>query len=314
MPTNFTSLRSSRSNLIQKLTDEVKKAKGPSKGVDERFWKLTTDAKTGIGYAKLRFLPAPKGEEIPWSRGFSHGFEGPAGGWFIELCPTTLERPCPVCADNNRLWKTEVEAQRNIARNRKRKLSYISNVLILEDPAHPENNGKVFLFRYGQKIHEKIMERLEPQFPDQQPSNPFDFWEGSDFKLKAQKVGGYQNYDKSSFDEPTELFPGNDANKEATWEQEYPLAEFNAESQFKSFEELEKQFNRALTGGNTRTAAEKVEEEAQLPVAAPAPRAGRTATSAPVSRTAAAAKPATVPNDDEDDVKRFFAGVIEDDE
>ena len=222
MATNFTTLRNSRKTLLTKLADEVKKTASPQKGADERFWKLIVDPKTGIGYAKLRFLPAPKNEDIPWSKLWSHGFQGPAGSWFIENCPTTLDgRPCPVCKENNRLWNSGVERDKEVARARKRKLTYISNVLILEDPARPENNGKTFLYKYGKKIHDKVMELLEPQFPDQKPANPFDLWEGCDFKLKAQKVAGYQNYDKSEFTEPSELHAGDDAQKEKTWEGEF---------------------------------------------------------------------------------------------
>jgi hypothetical protein len=313
MATNFTTLRNNRANLIQKLNDEVKKSGAQKKSADERFWKLTVDAKTGVGYAKLRFLPAPKGEEIPWARTFSHGFQGPSGGWFIENCPTTLERTCPVCAANNRLWQTEIEANRNIARNRKRKLTFISNILVLEDTAHPENNGKVFLFKYGQKIYDKIKEKMDPQFPDQKPSVPFDFWEGSDFKLKAEKKGGFQNYDKSSFEDSSELFPGDDAAKEVVWEAEFSLTEFLKDSQFKSFEDLEKQFTRALSADGSKTASEEIEEEAALPVPAPAPTARATRAAAPASKPApkTASKPAPV-DDDEDEVAKFFSEVLED--
>lgn len=314
MATNFTSMRNSRKDLINKLAAEVKKASSPQKGgADERFWKLSVDAKTGIGYAKLRFLPSPKGEDIPWARIFSHGFQGGDGSWFIENCPTTLEnRPCPVCKENNKLWNSGIESDKDIARQRKRKLSFISNVLILEDSAHPENNGKVFLFKYGKKIHDKIGELLEPKFPDQKPADPFDFWEGCDFKLKAQKVGGYQNYDKSEFTDPVELFPGDDAKKEATWEQEFSLVDFTKESEFKNYDDLAKRFTRVLTGDpedRAETAAEIIEREAKLPVPTPAPKA-RTAAPAP-ARTA----PATpiIESDDDDEVNKFFAEVLGDD-
>tara|TARA_R110000868_G_scaffold79604_23_gene226459 strand:+ start:2678 stop:3613 length:936 start_codon:yes stop_codon:yes gene_type:complete len=311
MATNFTSLRNNRADLIQKLTAEIKKSAsgGQQKSIDERFWKLSVDQKTGIGYAKIRFLIAPKGEEISWARTFSHGFQGPAGGWFIENCPTTLERTCPVCAENNRLWKTDIESNKNIARDRKRKQQWISNILVLEDTAHPENNGKVFLFKYGKKIFDKVNEKLEPQFPDQKPSNPYDLWEGSDFKLKAQKVGGFQNYDKSSFDEPSELFPGDDAAKEAVWEQEYPLQEFLKDTQFKSYEDLEKQLTRALTGEGRKTASEQIEEEAALPVPVPAPSVRSTRAPSPAAKAAPARK---VVDEEEDAITKVFADMLED--
>lgn len=309
MATNFTSLRNSRKDLISKLAAEVKKTANPAKGgADERFWKLSVDAKTGIGFARLRFLPAPKNEDLPYARVFSHGFQGPAGGWFIENCPTTLDnRPCPVCKENNKLWNSGIESDKGIARDRKRKLSYISNVLILEDPAHPENEGKVFLFRYGKKIFDKINELLEPQFPDQKPANPFDFWEGCDFKLKAQKKDGYQNYDKSEFTEPTELFDGNDSKKEAVWEQEYSLTAFVKDDQFKSYDELTKQFARAVSGDpddRPETADQIIKREASLPsVAAAAPL--KAVAQKPIKAAAAAI-------DDEDDVNKFFADILED--
>ena len=315
MATNFTSMRNSRKDLITKLAAEVKRASSPQKGgADERFWKLSVDAKTGIGYAKLRFLPSPKGEDIPWTRIFSHGFQGSDGSWFIENCPTTVEnRLCPVCKENNKLWNSGIESDKDIARQRKRKLQFISNILILEDSAHPENNGKVFLFKYGKKIHDKIGELLEPKFPDQKPTDPFDFWEGCDFKLKAQKVGGYQNYDKSEFTDPIELFPGDDAKKEATWEQECALGEFTKESEFKNYEDLAKRFTRVLTGDpddRAETAAEIIEREAKLPVPASAPPVARTLAPAP-ARTAPVRE--TIATSDDDEVNKFFADVLGDD-
>lgn len=315
MATNFTTLRNSRKTLLTKLADEIKKTNSPQKGADERFWKLPVDAKTGIGYAKMRFLPAPKNEDIPWAKLWSHGFQGPAGSWFIENCPTTLDgRPCPVCKDNNRLWNSGVERDKEVARARKRKLTYISNILIIDDPAHPENNGKTFLYKYGKKIHDKIMELLEPQFPDQKPANPFDLWEGCDFKLKAQKVAGYQNYDKSEFAEPSEFHAGDDAEKEKTWEGEFSLSEFIKEDQFRDFEELSKRFQRSLSGDtdDKLTAGEVIEREARLPI--PASASSAKTADARVTKTAAAPKPKVVEEDaDEDDVKKFFASVIDDD-
>lgn len=312
MATNFTSMRNNRKTLLTKLADEVKKSSAKG-GADDRFWKLTVDAQTKVGHAKIRFLPAPKGEEIPWARVFSHGFKVDSN-WFIENCPTTLERTCPICKSNNKLWNSGIEADKNTARDRKRKQSYISNILVIDDPAHPENNGKVFLFKYGPKIHEKIMALLEPQFPDQTPANPFDLWEGCDFKLRSQKVAGYQNYDKSEFAEPSELFDGDDAKKEATWEGEFSLTEFTGESQFKDYEELEKRFTRVLSGdGDDRphSAAEAIERAAELPVARPAvqPKSAP----APVATVKAAPKVEAI-DDDEDEVKKYFAGVLDDED
>lgn len=321
MSSNFSSLRSSRKTLLNKLAEEVKKEQAKGGGNDERFWKLTTDAKTKIGYARIRFLPAPVNEEIPWARLFSHAFTGNSGSWFIENCPTTLSRKCPVCADNTKLWNSGVEADKDVVRKRKRKLQFISNILVVEDSSHPENNGKVFLFKYGAKIHAKIMELIEPEFPDAQPANPFDLWEGCTFKLKSQAVAGYQNYDKSSFEPPSELFPGDDAAKEALWASEKSLLEFTAESQFKSYDDLAEQFTKSMTGDNSgpRTAAEAVAqsqptladaEEAAAEVA----KTERKLPPRPAKKSTPAAKPAvaTTSDDDDSDIKAFFDNLGDD--
>jgi len=323
MASNFSSLRSARKAALDKLAQAVKQ-EAQKGSADERFWKLSVDQKTGVGYAKIRFLPAPKGEELPWVRLFSHGFQGPSGTYYIENCPTTLNLPCPACKENNVLWSTGAEDKRNIARDRKRKLSFISNILVLEDPAHPENVGKVFLFKYGKKIHDKIMELIEPQFPDQQPANPFDLWEGADFKLKAAKVAGFQNYDKSSFSDPSALFDGDDDKLESVWEKEYQLAEFVAPAAFKKFEELETRLNAVLNGTNnapkTAEAAlqtdmtdediEKVVETAKKEEVAKQPKkpAAKKATPKPEPKPEVAADP------DEDEIRGFFADVLGDDE
>lgn len=321
MSSNFSSLRSARKTLLSKLAEEVKKEQAKGGGVDERFWKLSVDAKTKIGYARIRFLPAPKDEEIPWARLFSHAFTGNSGTWFIENCPTTLSRKCPVCVDNTKLWNSGVDADKDVVRKRKRKLQFISNILVLEDPSHPENNGKVFLFKYGAKIHAKIMELIEPEFPDQAPANPFDLWEGCDFKLKSQAVAGYQNYDKSQFEAPSELFPGDDAKKEEVWASEKSLLEFVAESQFKTYDELADRFTKSMTGESDapRTAADAVaksqptledaqeaaehveKKERKLP-----PRAAKT----PAKPKAEPAPEADA--DDDSDIKAFFEQMNDD--
>lgn len=317
MPSSFSSLRSNRKSLLDKLAQEAKK-ESQKGGADDRFWKLSVDQKSKVGYAVIRFLPAPQGEDIPWARVFSHGFQV-AGGWFIENCPTTLGgTTCPVCADNNRLWNSGIESDKDIARARKRKLSFISNILVINDPAHPENNGKVFLFRYGSKIHDKIKELIEPQFPDQAPANPFDLWEGCDFKLKSQLVGGFQNYDKSAFSDASELFEGDDDKKEEVWKLAKPLAEFIDPKQFKSYEELEKRFNKMLSGParGPKTAEEAVKATPSIEDAEEVAEAIEEEKPKAKPRTKAAPKaeaPVAAP-DDEDDIKKFFGGIDSDDE
>lgn len=311
MPSNFSSLRSSRKSLLTKLSEEIKKDE-QKQGADERFWKLTVDAKTKIGFARIRFLPAPKGEDIPWVRVWSHGFKGPNGSWFIENCPTTrgIQDGCPVCKDNNRLWNSGVESDKVIARNRKRKLSFISNILVVEDPAHPENNGKVFLFRYGKKIHDKIKELIEPEFPDAKPADPFNLWEGCDFKLKSQHKDGFQNYDKSEFADPTELFKDDDKAKEALWGSEYLLQPFVAESEFKLFNTLNDRMQKVLTGAaNAPRTAEEASNQSDEVAPADDDQSVRRTRGAKPPKDDAPTMPAP---EDEDDIKNFFKGLNDD--
>ena len=318
MASNFSSLRSSRKSILSKLAEEAKKETQKGNGADERFWKLTVDPKTKIGYARIRFLPAPKGEELPWVRVFSHGFQGPGGSWFIENCPTTLgQRSCPVCKGNNKLWNSGIEADKDVARKRKRRLHFISNILVLEDGAKPENNGKVFLFKYGAKIHDKIKELIEPEFPDQTPCNPFDMWEGADFKLKSRDYQGFQNYDKSEFDDATELFEGDDDAKEALWEQQYSLMAFLDEKEFKSYEELESRMREVLTGDADapKTAEEALRQEEPEVVARVAERVAqedkRVQARTPAKRTPKA--PVVTEDDDaQDDIRKFFSELGDD--
>lgn len=324
---NFASLRSSRKNLLSKLTEEMKKQQKGQQ--DDRFWKLSTDAKTGVGFATIRFLPAPKNEDLPWVRYFNHGFQV-NGQWFIENCPTSLpDRPCPVCKENSRLWQSGTDANKKIASARKRKLSFISNILVVDDAKHPENNGKVFLFRYGKKIHDKLTELMEPAFPDQQPANPFDLWEGCNFKLRSQKKDNFLNYDKSEFEDPSAVLDGDEKALEALWETEYSLTEFVAEKQFKDYEALEKSLNAVLnnTGARRKTAEDAINDDDAESISgateeseAPKPRAQKSAAK-PAAAKAAAPKPAaksepaeTGGDEDEDDLKSFFAGVVDDDE
>jgi hypothetical protein len=246
--TSFSNLKSSASNL-QKLTKALEQANTPSSGdsSDEFFWKPEVD-KAGNGYAVIRFLPAPAvdGDEgLPWSKIYTHGFQGP-GGWYIENSLTTLNEKDPVSEYNSELWNSGIEANKEIARKQKRRLTYISNVLVVEDSKHPENNGKVFLFKYGKKIFDKITEAMNPAFEDEKPINPFDLWSGANFKLKIRKVEGYQNYDKSEFETATALYDGDDVKLENLWKSEYSLKEFLDKKHFKSYDELRTRLARVL--------------------------------------------------------------------
>jgi len=222
---------------------------------DERIWKPELD-KSGNGYAVIRFLPAPEGEDIPWQRMFSHSFQGP-GGWYIENSLTTINKNDPVGEANRRLWNSGSEADKETARRQKRKLSYYTNIYVVADPKHPEHEGKVFLYKFGKKIFDKIMEAMQPQFDDEQAINPFDLWKGANFKLKIRKVDGFWNYDKSEFEAVTQLLP-TDEELEKVYQSEYPLKPFHEESNFKSYAELKEKMERVLGESVDNRTAEQV--------------------------------------------------------
>lgn len=229
---------------------------------DERLWQPEVDS-AGNGYAVIRFLDAPAvdGEDgMPWVQVFSHGFQGP-GGWYIENSLTTLGQKDPVSEYNTQLWNSGIEANKEIARKQKRRLTYVSNVLVIKDTANPANEGKVFLYKYGKKIFDKIKEKIEPQFEDEKAVNPFSFWEGANFKLKIRKVEGYRNYDKSEFDNPSPLFEGDDEKIEKVWKAEYSLKEFLDPKNFKSYDELKSKLDRVL--GLDGVAAARVKAKAE---------------------------------------------------
>ena len=249
-------------NSLDKLLNAVKSESAPQEKksyVDERLWKPELD-KSGTGQAVIRFLPAKDGEELPWIKLWKHAFQGPTGKWFIENSLTTLNQKDPVSEHNSELWNTGLESDKETARKQKRKLEYYSNIYVVSDPKHPENNGKVFLFRYGKKIFDKIMAAMQPEFEDETPINPFDFWEGANFKLKIRKVDGFWNYDKSEFDGVSALSDDDDA-LDAIWQKQYPLADFHAPSNFKSYDELKRRLDDVLSGTITASAAAMVDED-----------------------------------------------------
>jgi hypothetical protein len=215
--------------------------------------------KDGVGSAVIRFLPAPEGEDLPWVKLFGHGFQGP-GGWYIENSLTTLGQKDPVSEHNRTLWNSGNEKDKDTVRKQKRKLSYFSNIYVVRDPANPQNEGKVFLFKFGKKIFDKILNAMQPEFEDEEPINPFDFWNGANFKLKIRKVEGYWNYDKSEFDSPSPLLDDDDA-LEALWKKEYSLSALVAPDQFKSYEELEKRLNAVLGIGKVAPKSSTADEE-----------------------------------------------------
>ena len=270
--------------------------------VDERFWKPTVD-KAGNGYAVIRFLPAPAGEELPWVRYWDHGFKGPTGQWYIENSLTTIGQDDPVSEMNSVLWNSGRDEDKEIARNRKRRLHYVSNIMVVSDPGNPDNNGKTFLYTFGKKIFDKIMDVMQPQFQDETPVNPYDFWEGADFKLKIQQVAGYRNYDKSEFGAPKAL-SDDDAKLETIYNTQYSLAEIVSPTNFKSYEELKAKLNRVLgEEGMVMTTAESMslEESAQSPQF-----------KAAVEQPIASSAPAAPAEADEDDTMSYFARLAND--
>ena len=291
---SFADLKRKSQNNFSFLQKELEKS-STGKQVDERFWKPEVDA-SGNGYAVIRFLPAPDGETIPWAKVYSHAFQGP-GGWYIENSLTTLGEKDPVGEVNRRLWNSGEDTDKETARKQKRKLSYYSNILGVKDPKHPENEGKVFLYKYGKKIHDKILAAMQPEFQDEEPVNVFDFWEGANFKLKIKKVAGYWNYDSSEFDSVSAL-SSDDSELETTWKSQHSLEAFTSKDQFKSYEDLERRLNLVLAIGQ-RPVAPTVDDEEYEVVAPPTPVA---AAPTPVKEEAIV---------EDDDALSYFARLAE---
>ena len=304
MNTSIAALKRSKSNL-DTLIGELNKVAEPQSQKqsysDDRFWKPELD-KSGNGYAVFRFLPAVKNEDLPWARLWSHAFQGP-GGWYIENSLTTLNKKDPVSESNSLLWNSGVDADKEIARKRKRKLSYVANVLIINDAKHPENEGQVKLFKFGKKIFDKITEAMKPEFEDEKPINPFDFWEGANFKLKIRKVDGYWNYDKSEFDSASAI-ADNDEAIEEIWNKQYALKPFLAPENFKSYDELKSKLDKVLSGvRNTGTA-----EDVAIPPAAQVSKPDV------VAEAVSAPTPAVEQDEDSDETLSYFSKLAEEDE
>ena len=251
MTSSFAALKKSRTSSFDKLNNQLQKMNSNSSysSDDDKYWKPEVD-KAGNGYAVIRFLPAPQGEDMPFVRIWDHGFQGP-GGWYIENSLTTLGAPDPVSEYNSQLWNSGIEANKDIVRKQKRRLSYVSNILVVKDPSNPQNEGQVFLYKYGKKIFDKLNDLMNPQFPDEQPINPFDFWEGANFNLKIRQVEGYRNYDKSEFSSVSAVSE-DDAELEAIWAKQHSLQEIVDPKNFKSYDELKAKLYKvlALDGGS----------------------------------------------------------------
>lgn len=242
---SFANLKKTSKMEFKKLAEKMSQ-EGKSNFEDNRFWTPDID-KSGSGFAIIRFLPAIDGEETPYVKTYSHGFKH-GTKWFIENCPTTIGQPCPVCDSNSELWETGLKENQDIVRRRKRQVRYISNIMVLSDAKRPQNEGKVFLYSYGQKIFAKLMSAIEPEFADETPFNPFDFWEGAPFKLKIRNVEGFRNYDKCEFGECGALLD-NDEQLEAIWKSQFKLQEFLQANQFKPYDEIKNKFLGIIKGG-----------------------------------------------------------------
>ena len=271
MTDSFGALKRNKAENFDKLTASLNKLNSNSSGPgpDDRFWKPEVD-KAGNGYAVIRFLPESEGEDVPFVRKWDHGFQGP-GGWYIEDSLTTLGQKDPVSEYNSMLWNSGIESNKDKARKQKRRLSFVSNIYVVKDPSNPDNEGKVFLYKYGKKIFDKLNESMNPQFEDESPINPFDLWEGADFKLKIRNVEGFRNYDKSELDVSAPLFD-DDEELEKVWKSQHSLLEFTNPTNFKTYEELQTKLNRVLglDGAAPSTTAEssfQAEPPAEIPSA-----------------------------------------------
>ena len=289
-------LRKNRMSDINKLVAAAEKVGGNAGQAaasyeDNRFWKPEVD-KAGNGFAILRFLPTPAGEDLPWSRYWDHGFQGP-GGWYIEKSLTSIGQNDPVGEVNTKLWNSGLDSDKEIARKQKRRLHYVANVLVVADPAHPENEGKVFLYQFGKKIFDKMMDVMQPQFQDEEPVNPFDLWEGANFKLKIRNVEGYRNYDKSEFDKKSSV-SADESELESIYGKVYSLKDFTDPTKYKTYEELKAKLERVLGGSAPRSTAESVTLDESMS----APSAGKSKF-APVTTSAS--------DDSEDDTMSYFS-------
>jgi hypothetical protein len=303
--------QSKMGSLTEKLIKQVEKLNDGGSKDDDRFWKPVMD-KSGVGSAVIRFLPAPEGCELPWAQVWSHAFQG-TGGWLIDNCLTTLGQQCPVCEKNRVLWNSGSDRDKEEARKQKRKLSYYANIYVVRDPANPDNEGKVFLYKFGKKIYDKILAAMQPEFEDESPINPFDFWTGANFKLKLVKKDGYWNYDKSEFAAPSPLLDGDDDELESIYKSLSNLNDFTDPKEFKSYEDLKKRldYTLGLRGVPKSQDPEVVAEEEEWE------RERRGETSTASSSRSSTFDDAEVPSskysddEDEDDALSYFQKLAE---
>jgi hypothetical protein len=301
---DITTLRNMRNQDFGAITQAFEKVANPQSEqksyTDDRIWKLVPD-KAGNATATIRFLPRVEGDELPWVRIFKHSFQGPTGKWYIENSLTTFGEKDPVSELNNRLWNSGSEANKDVARKQKRRLSYLANILVVDDPKHPENNGKVFLFQFGKKIFDKIMDKARPTFEDEKPVNVFDLWEGADFKIRMRKVDGFANYDQSTFNEPTSLYGGDEERLLETVGKQYALSEFlDRDKYFKSFEDLSRKLSDVLGEGDPMPTAAEIADHSVMAAPAIPSKPAPTPTGSDTSGT-------------DDDMMSYFQRIAEED-
>jgi hypothetical protein len=291
---SFDKLKQNRESALGKLIKAAEAVSSKKSYGDDREWKPVPD-KAGNGYVVLRFLPAPDPEKPAWVRYWDHFFKGPTGRWYVENSRTTLGEDDPCSEMNTRLWNTGVESDKDTVRERKRKTNYVANVYIINDSNNPDNNGKVFLYKFGTKIFGKINDKLTPEFEDEVAMNPFDFWAGGDFKLKFRNVSGQRNYDLSSFDNPSEFLGGDEEKLREVYDKLHDIYEFTDPKNYKSYEDLKKKLIEVVGAegvyGNVMAEVEQLNE--------PAPAYERPAPS--VGKSTPAPEPAVATEADEDD-------------
>lgn len=312
MATNLADLKKNRAALFSKVSKELE-SKSAAKDDDKRFWRLERD-KTGNAQAVIRFLPpVVDGDELPWVRLFSHAFKGPTGKWYINNSLTTIGQADPLSEYNRVLWESGDEAKKTQVRAQKRKTSFIANILVIKDPSNPENDGKVFLYKFGKKIFDMIQSKSKPEFDDENPVFVYDLWEGANFRLKIRTVESYSNYDTSVFDAPSELYAGNEEKLQKVLDSAHRLMDFHNADQFKTYEILKTELDRALglTGGMTsRPAIEEEDDES----AAPAPvKVAKKIEATVKSEKKEAVKKVAAPAEEDGDEMDYFKNLLADD-
>lgn len=303
---SFANLKRNR-DQINKLVQAAESVSGNNRNYsDDRFWKPTVD-KSNNGYAVIRFLPASEGSDLPWNRYWDHGFKGPTGKWYIERSLTSINQTDPVGELNSRLWNTGLESDKQKARTQKRRLHHVSNIMVINDPGNPDNEGKIFLYQYGKKIFDKLMDAMQPEFDDETPVNPFDFWEGANFKLKIRDVEGYRNYDKSEFAEVSAVSQS-DEELEKIYNSMYDISEFTDPKNYKSYDELKTKLVSVL-GEEANAGAPSFREEVKMTDEMPA-NDFKAAEPASFTAEERAAEAVSLVDETEDDTMSYFAKLV----